>query len=83
MSFGGIGVRPARSFALPAEMAAAGMVARAAILDGDGWRAGRRDVSFRSARPLVDATVMAAEGLIDPVDGSYSIRIRRPARSAG
>ena len=75
VSFGGIGVRPAPSFALPAEMAAAGMVARAAILDGEGWRAGRRDVSFRSARPLVDAAVMAAEGLIDPVDGSHSIRI--------
>ena len=75
VSFGGIGLRPAPSFALPAEMAAAGMVARAAVLDGDGWRAGRRDVSFRSARPLVDAAVMAAEGLIDPVDGSHSIRI--------
>ena len=62
VSFGGAGVTPASSFALPAEMAAAGMVARAAILDGDGWRAGRRDVSFRSARPLANATVMAAEG---------------------
>ncbi len=75
VSFGGIGVRPASSFALPAEMAAAGMVARAATLDGDGWRAGRRDVSFRSARPLAGATVMAVEGLIDPVDGTRSIRI--------
>ena len=75
VSFGGTGVTPAPSFALPAEMAAAGMVARAAVLDGDGWRAGRRDVSFRSARPLTGAVVMAAEGLTDPVDGTVSIRI--------
>lgn len=74
VSFGGVGVTPSPSFALPAEMAAAGMVARAAILEGGGWRAGRRDVSFRSARPLANAAVMAVEGLTDPVDGTWSIR---------
>ena len=51
-SFSGTGVSDAPSFALPAELAAAGMVAKAAILDGDGWHAGTRTVKFKSEKPL-------------------------------
>ncbi len=75
VTFGGTGVSAAPSFALPAELAEAGMVARAAILDGDGWHAGQRDVTFKSEKPLSDVTVMAAEGSIDPATGAYTLRI--------
>ncbi len=43
VTFSGTGVSAAPAFALPAPLAAAGMVAKAAILDGDGWHAGQRD----------------------------------------
>ena len=75
VTFGGAGVSAAPSFALPAELAAAGMVAKAAILDGDGWHAGRRDVTVQSTMPISGATIMAAEGSIDPATGSYMLRI--------
>ena len=75
VSFSGTGVSPAPSFRLPADLAAEGMVARAAILDGGGWRAGRRDVALRSTRPIAGATVMAAENEIDPATGAHAIRI--------
>ena len=69
------GVSPAPSFALPAELAAAGMVAKAAILDGDGWHAGQRTVKFKSTKPLTGVILMAAEGTIDPATGAYTVRI--------
>lgn len=75
VSFSGRGVSSAPSFALPADLAAAGMVARAAILDGQGWHAGRRDVAFRSTRPISGAMVMAAENAIDPATGAHTLRI--------
>ena len=65
----------APAFALPAELAAAGMVAKAAILDGDGWHAGQRTVKFKSEKPLTGVTLMAAEGSLDPATGAYSLRI--------
>ena len=74
-SFSGTGVSDAPSFALPAELAAAGMVAKAAILDGDGWHAGTRTVKFKSEKPLTGVTLMAAEGSLDPATGAYSLRI--------
>ena len=75
VSFTGRGVSPAPSFPLPADLAAAGMVARAAILDAEGWHAGRRDVSLRSARPIAGAMLMAAEYAIDPATGAHTLRI--------
>ena len=75
VTFSGTGVSAAPSFALPAELAAAGMVAKAAILNRDGWHAGQREVKFKAAQPLTGATVMAAEGSIDPATGSYTLRI--------
>lgn len=75
VSFSGRGVSPAPSFLLPADLAAAGMVARAAILDGQGWHAGRRDVALRSTRPISGAMVMAAEYAIDPATGAHTLRI--------
>ncbi len=74
VSFSGIGVSDAPDFTLPAELAAAGMVARAAILDGEGWHAGQRDVKFKSSKPLSNVTVMAAERFKDPATGSYSLK---------
>ncbi len=74
-SFSGTGVTEAPAFALPAELAAAGMVAKAAILDGDGWHAGTRTVKFKSEKPLTGVTLMAAEGSLDPATGAYSLRI--------
>ena len=75
VTFSGTGVSAAPSFALPADLAAAGMVAKAAILDGDGWNAGLRTVKFKSSKPLTGITVMAAEGTVDPTTGAYSLRI--------
>ena len=75
VTFSGTGVSAAPSFNLPADLAAAGMVAKAAILDGDGWHAGSRTVKFKSSKPLTGITVMAAEGTIDPSTGTYSLRI--------
>ena len=75
VTFSGTGVSAAPSFVLPADLAAAGMVAKAAILDGDGWHAGSRTVKFKSSKPLTGITVMAAEGTIDPSTGTYSLRI--------
>ena len=74
-SFSGDGVSPASSFALPADLAAAGMVAKAAILDGDSWHAGQRTVKFKSTKPLTGVVLMAAEGAIDPGTGAYTLRI--------
>ncbi len=74
-SFSGTGVSAAPSFALPAELAAAGMVAKAAILDGDGWHAGSRTVKFKSEKPLTGVVLYAAEGSLDPATGSYTVRI--------
>ena len=74
-SFSGTGVSEAPSFALPAELAAAGMVAKAAILDGDGWHAGSRTVKFKSEKPLTGVQLMAAEGSLDPATGAYALRI--------
>ena len=74
-SFSGTGVSEAPSFALPAEFAAAGMVAKAAILDGDGWHAGTRTVKFKSEKPLTGVQLMAAEGSLDPATGAYTLRI--------
>ena len=75
VTFSGTGVSAAPSFNLPADLAEAGMVAKAAILDGDGWNAGLRTVKFKSSKPLTGITVMAAEGTIDPSTGAYSLRI--------
>lgn len=75
VSFSGTGVSPAASFPLPADLAAAGRVARAATLDGHGWRAGRRDVALRATRPLAGAVVMAAENAVDPATGAHTLRI--------
>ena len=75
VSFSGRGVSPAPSFLLPDDLAAAGMVARAANLDAGGWYAGRRDVAFRSTRPIAGAVVMAAENAIDPATGVHTLRI--------
>ena len=75
VTFSGTGVSAAPSFVLPADLAEAGMVAKAAILDGDGWNAGLRTVKFKSSKPLTGITVMAAEGTIDPSTGAYSLRI--------
>ena len=75
VTFSGTGVSAAPAFALPAPLAALGMVAKAAILDGDGWHAGQRTVKFKAAQPLTGVTVMAAEGSIDPATGSYTLRI--------
>ena len=75
VSFSGDGVSPASSFALPADLAAAGMVAKAAILDGDSWHAGQRTVKFKSTKPLTGVVLMAAEGAIDPGTGAYTLRI--------
>jgi hypothetical protein len=74
-SFSGTGVSAAPSFALPAELAALGMVAKAAILDGDGWHAGTRTVKFKSEKPLTGVQLMAAEGSLDPATGAYALRI--------
>ena len=68
VSFSGTGVSPALRFhSLPAELAALGMVAKAAILDGDGWHAGSRTVKFKSDE--------AAHGR-DPVRGRGLLRSR-------
>ena len=75
VSFGGQGVSPAPFFPLPADLAAAGRVARAAIMDGQGWHAGRRDVTLSFARPIAGAMVMAAEYAIDPATGARTLRI--------
>lgn len=75
VTFSGTGVSAATSFVLPADLAEAGMVAKAAIMDGDGWNAGQRTVKFKSSKPLTGITVMAAEGSIDPSTGAYSLRI--------
>ena len=75
VGFSGTGVSDAPSFALPAPLAAAGMVARASILDADGWHAGQRTVKFKSTRPLTDVILMVAEGSINPATGDYSVRI--------
>ncbi len=75
VSFSGSGVSPAPSFPLPADLAAAGRVARAAVLDGRGWRAGRRDVSVRSTRPISGAGLMAAEYTVHPATGATTLRI--------
>ena len=75
VSFSGTGVSPAPVFALPAPLAAAGMVAKAAILDGDGWHAGQRIVKVKSSKPLTGATVMAAEGALDPATAMWVVRI--------
>ena len=75
VSFSGDGVSPASSFTLPADLAAAGMVAKAAILDGDSWHAGQRTVKFKSTKPLTGVVLMAAEGSLDPSSGAYTLRI--------
>ena len=82
VTFSGAGVSPAPSFALPAELAAAGMVAKAAILDGDGWNAGQRTVKVKSSKPLTGITVMAAEGSIDPATAAWTLRISGQAAKA-
>ena len=82
VSFSGTGVAPAPSFALPADLAALGMVAKAAVLDGGGWNAGQRTVKFKSTTPLTGITVMAAEGSIDPGTGAYTLRISGQAAKA-
>ena len=82
VTFSGTGVSPAPVFALPAELAAAGMVAKAAILDGDGWHAGSRTVKFKSTKPLTGITVMAAEGTVDPATQAYTLRISGTAAKA-
>ena len=74
-SFSGAGVSSAPGFALPAELAALGMVAKAAILDGDGWHAGSRTVKFKSEKPLTGVILYAAEGDYDPATGAYTLRI--------
>ncbi len=74
-SFSGAGVSPAPGFALPAELAALGMVAKAAILNGDGWHAGSRTVKFKSEKPLTGVILYAAEGDYDPATGAYTLRI--------
>ena len=81
VSFSGTGVAPAPAFALPAELAALGMVAKAAVLDGDGWHAGQRTVNVKSTKPLTGATIMAAEGSIDPATGAYTLRISGQAEN--
>lgn len=73
VSFSGAGVSDAPDYTLPADLAGAGMVAKAAVLDGDGWNAGRRDVSFTSTKPLRNVTVMAEAGFSDPVTGNDSL----------
>ena len=75
VSFSGTGVSPAPAFALPAPLAGQGMVAKAAILDGDGWHAGQRTVKVKSSKPLTGATVMAAEGALDPATATWVLRI--------
>ena len=75
VSFSGDGVSAAPSFTLPADLAATGMVAKAAILDGDSWHAGQRTVKFKSTKPLTGVVLMAAEGAIDPGTGAYTLRI--------
>ena len=74
-SFSGTGVTEAPAFTLPAPLAAAGMVAKAAILDGDAWHAGQRTVKFKSTKPLTNVILMAAEGTIDPATGAFALRI--------
>lgn len=74
VTFGGPGVSAAPAFALPADLAAAGKVAKGAILNADAWTAGQRNVTFKSEKPLKDVMVMVAEGSIDPGTGAYSIR---------
>ena len=73
VSFSGAGVSDAPDYSLPADLTGAGMVAKAAVLDGDGWNAGRRDVSFKSTEPLSNVTVMAAARFSDPVTGNDSL----------
>ena len=75
VTFSGAGVSAAPSFTLPVDLAAAGMVAKAAILDKDGWHAGQRTVKFKSTKPLTDVVLYAAEGAIDPATGAYTLRI--------
>lgn len=82
VTFSGTGVSPAPAFALPADLAALGMVAKAAVLDGGGWNAGQRTVKFKSTKPLTGITVMAAEGSIDPGTGAYTLRISGEAAKA-
>ncbi|MDE2999110.1 MAG: cohesin domain-containing protein [Gemmatimonadota bacterium] len=75
LSFSGPGVSDAPDFPLPPELVAAGMAAKAAVLDGDGWNAGQRDVRFRSTSPLRDVAVMAVERFADPVTGGRYPRV--------
>ncbi len=75
VSFSGFGVSDAPDFSLPADLAGVGMVAKAAVLDDDGWNAGRRDVRFKSTKPLSNVIVMAAAGFKDPVTGNDSLAI--------
>ena len=82
VTFSGAGVSPAPVFALPAESAAAGMVAKAAFLDGDGWNAGQRTVKVKSSKPLTGITVMAAEGSLDPATAAWTLRISGQAAKA-
>ena len=82
VSFSGTGVSepPVVPFALPAELA--GMAFKAAILDGDGWHAGQREVKVKSTKPLVGAMIMAAEGAPDPATGMIAVRITGQAAEA-
>ena len=75
VSFSGTGVSPRPRSPFPLRLAALGMVAKAAVLDGDGWHAGQRTVKVKSAQPLTGVTVMAAEGSIDPATASWALRI--------
>ncbi|MCE2441426.1 MAG: T9SS type A sorting domain-containing protein [Candidatus Latescibacteria bacterium] len=81
VSFSGTGVESAPAFVLPAELAALGMVAKAATLDGDGWHAGQREVKVKSTKPLTGATIMAAEGAFDPATGDFTLRISGQAEN--
>ena len=75
VSFSGPGVSDAPDFPLPPDLVAAGMAAKAAALDGDGWNAGQRDVRFRSTAPLTGVALMAAEDFADPVTGVRTLRV--------
>lgn len=75
VTFSGTGVSAAPSFNLPADLAAEGKVAKAAVLDGDGWHAGQRTVNVKSTKTLSGAMIMAAEGSVDATTGAYTVRI--------
>ena len=70
-SFSGTGVAAAPAFTLPAELSALGMVAKAAIMDEDGWHAGQ---PHRQVQVL-----QAADGSGTVIRGGRRLSTRPPA----